>query len=175
MRSWHRKHPSRWAQKNVTQGSEIDLPSESPLLLLFSDYINSNMTWHANVEECFVMMTIMVAENKTFMSPLSGSFQQSSLSLSLFMWLRVCSLIGRVVWDPVAGCLEDWHNNTGSQHLSGKGWGGGGTRQVKNYAGFLLKCTRIQLRIKRNENNLCAGEDNMWETEDVWSLHRLPR
>lgn len=34
------------------------------------------------------------------------------------MWLRVCSLIGRVVWDPVAACLEDWHNNTGSQHLS---------------------------------------------------------
>lgn len=83
------------------------------------------------------------------------------------MWLRVCSLIGRVVWDPVAACLEDWHNNTGSQHLSAKGWGGGRSRQVKNYVGFLIKCIRIQLRIKRNENNLCAGEDNMWATENV--------
>ncbi len=150
------------------------------LCILSSNYICSNMTWHANAAECFVMVTIMVVENKnkTFVFSLSVSFQQSSLSPSLSMWLRVCNLIGRVVWDPVAACLEDWHNNTGRQHLSGKGRGGGHSRQVKNYAGFLIKCIQIQLRIKRNENNLCAGEDNMWETEngpeDVWSLHWLP-
>lgn len=72
---------------------------------------------------------------RKIMFSLSGpSLTYLTLPCLCSMWLRVCSLIGEVVWDPVAACLEDWHNNIqeASAYLEGMGRRTQHSRQVKN-------------------------------------------
>lgn len=119
------KHKTIQTDHNLfTQGSETDIPFESALCTYFyaylHDYMYSNMSWHANVKKSFVMM-ILVAENKSknihVFTLWLFFFLPSSLSLSLFMWLRACSLIGKVVWDPVLWLLA-WKAGTTMQEAS---------------------------------------------------------
>lgn len=102
-------YPSEWAQKNLfRQGSETDLPEDFFVflcILLSDDVFKYSMQMYKNFCD----------------DDDDGRNQQSCYTLFslLHVVVCVCRLIGRVVWDPVAVCMEGWHNNTGSQHLSG--------------------------------------------------------
>lgn len=95
----------------------------------------------------------------------------------------MCSLIARVVREPVAGTTTTIQEV--STFLQGMG-----TRTRQASQDFFVKCIQIkiacvQLKIKRNENNLWAGQGGHAgnrergirmrgkDPEDVWSLHWL--